>query len=165
MVTPFFHIWTSHLQSHQKGWCSCKGPPPSAPCTLNTSLGNTWTQSSVNKFLSLKPCQYNWNHHRQDLLTSRSKISHCLLQAQIFKSKHFNFHLRPSCNYKLHTLPHPALKGYTIFLTACRRCKESLSILRLIPKFLNPYCLFVPLIDIKNKKIKFWTHPAPLTLE
>ena len=67
---------------------------------LNKSPGDKWTQLSVTNFLILKPPQYKWNHHKQDLLITSSKVCHFLLWLQIVKSKHF--HLRPACNWEFH---------------------------------------------------------------
>ena len=52
-----------------------------------TTLGNTWTQSLITNFLRFTLfSSYNWDHHKQDLLITTNKISHCLLQLQIIKS-------------------------------------------------------------------------------
>ena len=90
-------------------------PPP------KTSPRVTWTQSSITNFFSLNPPQYESNHHKQDLLITTSKTSHCLHQLQITKPQ--NFDIRSACNYEFNIASHPI-----IFLTACRRSKESLSI-------------------------------------
>ena len=81
----------------------------------------TWTQSSITNFLSLNPPQYESNHHKQDLLITTSKISHCFHQLQITKPQ--NFDLRSACNYEFNIAPHSI-----IFLTARRRSDESLPI-------------------------------------
>ena len=83
-----------------------------------------------------------------------SKISHFLLKLYIIKS--YNFDPTSAFNYEFHTLSYP-----TIFLTACRRSKECLSIPVGTQENLQPI-LFVPLINIRNKKIKSWIHPDSL---
>ena len=44
------------------------------------------TQSLITNFLSFNHPQYKSNHHKPDLLITKSKISHCLLQLQTIKS-------------------------------------------------------------------------------
>ena len=58
-----------------------------------------------------------------------------LLQIQIVKS--YNFRLKSACGYEFQTLPHP-----TIFLTACIRSKESISIPAVMQKNLVPISTF-----------------------
>ena len=82
-------------------------------------------------FFSLNPPQYESSHHKQDSLITTSKIFHFLFQLQIIKS--YNFHLTSACDYEFHKPPHP-----TIFSTACRRSKESLSIIAATQENLEP---------------------------
>ena len=107
----------------------------------------------VTNFLSLNPSLYESSHHEQDPLITKSKIFHFLLQVYI--AKPYNFHLKSVCNYEFQTLPHPAT-----FSTACHRSKKSLSIPAATQEYLNTPCSFISLINIRNKKMKSWTHPA-----
>ena len=134
MVTSFFCMWTSLLQSPQKGKCNSNSPVPPPLPIPKTRPGNTWTHPSVTNFLRLNPPQYESSHHKQDSLITTSKISHFLLQLQFMKS--YNLHLTSAYYYKFYTHPHA-----TIFLTARRRSKES----------------FHPCGHAR----KSWTHPAP----
>ena len=81
-------------------------------------------------------------------MITTGKISHFLLQLHIIKS--YNFHPTSALNYEFHTLSQSS-----IFLTA-HRSKECLSIPVGMQENLQPI-LFVPLINIRNKKIKSWT--------
>ena len=71
-----------------------------------------------------KICKRNC-HHKQDF------SFRFLLQIQIVKS--YNFCLKSACVYEFQTLPHP-----TIFLTACIRSKESISIPAVMQENLVP---------------------------
>ena len=73
-------------------------------------------------------CSKIWKrncHHKQDF------SFRFLLQIQIVKS--YNFCLKSACGYEFQTLPHP-----TIFLTACIRSKESISIPAVMQENLVP---------------------------
>ena len=80
-----------------------------------------------------------------------------------FKVITFHFHLRSPCNCKFQKHPHPTSKAYTLFRKACGRCNKSLSIRGAMQKSLNPSGLFVPLINIKNKRwnLGLTLHPPP----
>ena len=82
--SPHFSAFvpTSQQKSPQTGTCHSTILPPSS----KTSPEDTRSQSFITNFLSINPPQYESNHHKQDLLITTSKISHCLLQLQIIKS-------------------------------------------------------------------------------
>ena len=91
-----------------------------------------------NQFSQFQPPQCQSNYHKQHLVITTSKISHCLIQLQIRKSKK-KIHLRLACDYEFHTSPLPTSKA--LFLTARRRSKENLPYLGPRKKILNsPSC-------------------------
>ena len=94
-------------------------------------------------------------------MITTSKISHFFLQLYIIKS--YNFHPASAFNYEFHTLSHP-----TIFLQLAEDPRSVFPSLRGLKKIFNlspsfswltSDCRFVPLINIRNKTIKAWTHP------
>ena len=113
-----------------------------------TRPGYTLTHQWVTNFISLKP-QYEPSHQKQDSLITTSKISNFLLQLYIVKSTTF-------------TLNQPAITNSRHSHTLLRRVFSSL---RPRKNILNPFSPSVPLINIRNKKMKSLTHPAPPTLE
>ena len=60
---------------------------------------------------------------------------------------------------------HSTVKSHSLCSTTCRRPRRLYPSLRQHKKILNPPRLFVPLINIRNKKMKSWTHPASPILE
>ena len=83
------------------------------------SWGDIWTQLSVTNFLSLKPPQYESNHHKQDF-SFLAPASNC-------KFIKFSPYTSPRLWIPHTPAPHFQNKFY-IFLLACRRSKESPSI-------------------------------------
>ena len=84
--SPHFSLFEPPNNNHLKKYIQFHRPliiPPPQP--LETSPGETWTQSFVTNFLSFNSRQYESNHHKQDLLLTTSKISHYLLQLYILK--------------------------------------------------------------------------------
>ena len=131
-------------------------PKTSSTLALETRPGYTSTHLSVTNFLCLNPSCYKTSHHKQDSLRTTSKIFYFLLQIYIVKP--YRLHLQSTWNYEFQTHPTPLL------LAAWIRSKESLSISAATQVFLNPFCFFAPLINIRNKQMKSWTHLATSTL-
>ena len=75
--TTFFVLYATSIPHH---------PPPIS----KISPRDTWNQSLITNLFSFNPLQYKSNHCKQNLLISTRKISHCLLQLQLTKSKEFH---------------------------------------------------------------------------
>ena len=99
MITSFFRIWTSQQQLPKKSYLNFQRTPHLPP-PLETSPNDTWIQSLVTNFLSFNPCQYESNRHKQDLLITKSKMSHYMLQ--IIKSQNLRL-VRPAITHSTHS--------------------------------------------------------------
>ena len=90
----------------------------------------------------------------QNLLQSRKILPYINLRLQIPRYR------------DLSTLTHPIFKAHSLFFNTLveglRRIFPSLGSRK---KILNSPCLLISLINIRNKKMKSWTHPVPPVLE
>ena len=117
-------------------------PPPSPPSS-ETRSEDTWTQLLVTNFLRII----------KDLQIPTSKISHCLLQCQIYSHKIFTSDQPAIMNS---TQPHtPLPKNILCFQQLWEDPRRLCPSLRSHKKILNPPYLFVPLINITNEKWNF----------
>ena len=103
------------------------------------------------------------NLHKQHSLIATSKISYCLPQLQITKSKNFF-----ACDHKFQAPPQSTSKEHP-FLTDREKSKGTLSIPGATQENLciHPleHKILVPWIPIRNKKMKSYTHPVSHILE
>ena len=92
-IEIFFFKWSLHFTTFEP--TNNNAPKKVYAISTNplspfeTSPGDTWTQSLVTNFLNFNPRQYESNHHKHNLLITKSKISQCLLQLQTIKSQNF----------------------------------------------------------------------------
>ena len=80
-IKKFFFRWSPHFSAFEP---PNKNPPnrymsfqwpTTFPPSLETSPGDTRTQSLINNFISFNPPQYQLNHHKQDLLITAAQAS------------------------------------------------------------------------------------------
>ena len=92
-----------------------------------------------------------------------SKISHFLVQLYIIKS--YNFHLTLAFNYEFHTLtPEQLAEDIRSVFSSLQAHKTIFNPSPSLP-WLTSDRPFVPLINVRNKKIKSWTHSVFPTFE
>ena len=118
--------------------------------------------------VSCNPPQYESHHHKQHLLITTSKISHCLPQPQFIKTKHFQsqISLRPRIPHSPHI---PNSKSYP-FQKLAEDLQRTFPSLRPEKKILNPpsYTQSLHSLDLHQKqkhgKITSYTDPASKSL-
>ena len=96
-IKKFFFWWSPHFSAFEP---PNRNPPKQVhvistvhhPPSVSQNNSRRYIHLLITNFLGFNPPQYESNHHKQDLLITTSKISHCLLQLQIIKS--LIFHLR-----------------------------------------------------------------------
>ena len=117
----------------------------------------------INQFPQFKTPQYNANHQKQNLVITRSMISHCLTEP--LESLKFS----PQIRLRLQIPQVPHLTSKTHFRNSLRK---------ILGEFFHPWAharnfytyflalkIFVSLIYIRNKKRKSWTHHASRIVE
>ena len=140
MLPPNF-LFVRTLQAPTKRYTRFQRVPLTSIETLRQVQEIHEPSSSVANFLSSDPPRCRSDHHKLDLLTTTSKISHC-----------FNFKL-PAVADSIY--PHTPLLGHVLcFWQLVGNLGGVFFVYWFMPEGLVPTSLFVPLINIRKKKKK-----------